>query len=113
MTHRAKPPATATAELRKRLCGELAVSAATPEGLDRLRRLQASALAGRPLTAEPDGGGARPAEEHDRPAAIGDLRPDATGIARRSRRTGGGAAPGRPRRSVPAPSHRVVLLGES
>lgn len=46
MAPRAHPPDPA--ELRKRLCGELARLAETPHGLDRLRRLQAGALAAPP-----------------------------------------------------------------
>lgn len=64
MAPRAQPPDPA--ELRRRLCGELARLAETPAGLDRLRRLQAGAPAAPPAAAAPPGGAAAPGPAAER-----------------------------------------------
>src|ERR1700688_4351621 len=116
MAPRAQPPDPA--ELRRRLCGELARLAETPEGLDRLRRLQASALAAPSAAAEPPGGAAAagPAAERDlppplpAPPTVIDPQAVAPGPARRV--LPGAAMHGRLPESSAAP-RRIVLLGES
>ncbi len=86
MAPRAQPPDPA--ELRRRLCGELARLAETSSGLDRLRRLQASALASPPVAAAPVAPGLAP--------------PVLSRDDERGRLPGSSAAP-----------RRIVLLGES
>jgi hypothetical protein len=117
MAPRPQPPDPA--ELRRRLCGELARLAETPAGLDRLRRLQASARAAPSAAAEPPAGAAAAgpaAERHPPPPppapAPTAIEPQAVAASPARRARPAVAAPARLPGSAAAP-RRVVLLGES
>ncbi|HXO28231.1 MAG TPA: hypothetical protein VOA80_12855, partial [Thermoanaerobaculia bacterium] len=101
-----------TAEVRKRICGELAELLSTPQGLEQARLLQASGLLGQP----PDGqrGGKLPPsqgqpKDNPYPRPILDFVPVREGEAWHFARPDGMRL--EPRRSVLP--HRICLLGES